>query len=61
MSLDTMTLPSSDDGDIAGLYRGVGSGDVQAASSLLRFKDFKHLMLRNGKYPITFLVWRLHF
>jgi hypothetical protein len=56
-----MTPPSSDDGDTAGLYRDVGSGDVPTASTLLRFKDFKHLTLRNAKDPTSFLVWWLQF
>jgi hypothetical protein len=56
-----MTPPSSNDSDTAGLYRDAGSGDVPVASSLLRFKDFKHLTLRNAKDPTTFLVWWFQF
>jgi hypothetical protein len=56
-----MTPPSSDDGDTDGLYRDAGSGDVHVASSLLRFKDFKHLTLKNARDPTTFLVWWLQF
>jgi hypothetical protein len=56
-----MTPPSSDDGDTAGLCRDDGSGDVPAASSLLRFKDFKHLTLKNAKDPTAFSIWWIQF
>jgi hypothetical protein len=56
-----MTPPSSDDGDTPGLCRDAGSDDVHAVSSLLRFKDFKHLKFMNAKDPTTFLVWWLQF
>jgi hypothetical protein len=56
-----MHILSSEVGDVVELSRDYGSSCVPTVSSFLRFKDLKHLTLRNANDPTTVLVWLLKF